>query len=98
MDVFLHQANKTSFKTAEMPKGIDPITLKKVMAIFETIGVEGVSAEKAGILIGVSRTTSRRYLEYMVANGIITADLCYGSQGRPERMYREKENLDDSGI
>lgn len=90
VDVFLHQANKTSFKTAEMPKGIDPITLKKVMAIFETIGVEGISAEKAGILIGVSRTTSRRYLEYMVANGIITADLCYGSQGRPERMYREK--------
>jgi len=89
VDRFLHQTNKGTVKNEEMPKGIDPITLKKVTAIFETVGSEGISAEKAGILIGVSRTTSRRYLEYMVANGIITADLCYGTQGRPERMYRE---------
>jgi len=94
VDRFLRQANRTSLKNEEMPKGIDPITLKKVMAIFKTVAGEGVSAEKAGILIGVSRTTSRRYLEYMVANGIIIADLCYGTQGRPERMYRKKENFD----
>ena len=90
VDRFLHQANKATLKDEEMPKGIDPITLKKVTAIFATVGSAGISAEKAGILIGVSRTTSRRYLEYLVASGIITADLCYGTQGRPERMYREK--------
>ena len=62
VDRFLRQANKATVKNEEMPKGIDPITLKKVAAIFKTVGSEGISAEKAGILIGVSRTTSRRYL------------------------------------
>lgn len=92
VDRFLHQKKKASLKKTEMPKGIDPITLKKVATLLETVGPEGISAEKAGVLIGVSRTTSRRYLEYMVSNDLITADLSYGSQGRPERVYRNKSN------
>lgn len=89
VDRFLHQENRNALKKEEMPKGIDPITLKKVTSILQSIGAQGISAEKAGILIGVSRTTSRRYLEYLVANGIIVADLSYGTQGRPERVYRK---------
>jgi len=91
VDSFLHQEDIDSLTKEEMPKGIDPITLDKVTAILETVGPEGISAEKAGVLIGVSRTTSRRYLEYMVANTLIIADLCYGTQGRPERVYRRKQ-------
>jgi len=86
----LHQSDKHLPDSEEMPKGIDPITLKKVQEILKTIDPAGISAEKAGALIGVSRTTSRRYLEYLVANGVITADLSYGAQGRPERVYLKK--------
>lgn len=91
VDRLLHQENKIVAGHAEMPKGIDPITLKKVESIFDSLGEgDGISAEQAGGLIGVSRTTSRRYLEYLVAGGVVTADLCYRAQGRPERVYRKK--------
>lgn len=88
IDRLLHQAGTISSEEVEMPKGIDPITLKKVSEMLMSEKSEGISAEKAGILIGVSRTTSRRYLEYLVAKGTAIADLCYGTQGRPERVYR----------
>jgi len=89
IDRLLHQTGTISSEEVEMPKGIDPITLKKVSEMLTSDKSEGISAEKAGLLIGVSRTTSRRYLEYLVARGTAIADLCYGTQGRPERVYRK---------
>ena len=75
----------------KLPKGIDDrITLGKVMKMLGDSGAEGINAETAGQLIGVSRTTSRRYLEYLVASGVIVADLSYRAVGRPERVYRRK--------
>jgi len=91
VDGVLHQSARNLPGSAEMPKGIDPITLKKVESIFTDLDNKGISAEKAGALIGVSRTTSRRYLEYLVSAGLIHADLSYGAQGRPERLYRKRE-------
>lgn len=90
VDRVLHQENKVTSPTEELPKGIDAITLKKIVQMLENIGTEGISADKAGSLVGVSRTTSRRYLEYLVSNGVIVADLFYGALGRPERVYRKK--------
>jgi len=89
IDRLLHQTGTIVSGDEDMPKGIDPITLKKVSKMLTSDDSEGISAEKAGTLIGVSRTTSRRYLEYLVAKGTAIADLCYGTQGRPERVYRK---------
>ena len=94
VDHFLQKKQSESLIKNDMPKGIDPITLKKVRKIMEETGCEGISAERAGEKIGVSRTTSRRYLEYLVANGVITADLYYGTPGRPERIYVLKKLQD----
>jgi len=88
VDLLLHQADKTAPDKNGYPKGIDPITLEKVTTLIESVGTQGISAEEAGKRIGVSRTTSRRYLEYLVANGVVAPDLFYGTQGRPERIYR----------
>jgi two-component system CitB family response regulator len=71
----------------EIPKGIDPLTLQKIEAVIERKRVEGITAEELGQHVGVSRTTARRYLEYMVPNGTIRAELAYGTVGRPERRY-----------
>lgn len=71
----------------DLPKGIDPLTLQKVRGIFDNMPVEGLSAEETGASIGVSRTTARRYLEYLVSGGYLTADLVYRKVGRPERKY-----------
>jgi two-component system CitB family response regulator len=71
-----------------MPKGIDSLTLEKVIQAVKQAQNNGVTAEEVGTMIGASRTTARRYLEYLVEIGRVRADLVYGTVGRPERKYR----------
>ncbi|MCK9907055.1 two-component system response regulator, partial [Frankia sp. Cpl3] len=63
------------------------LTLDKVVQAVKKAGSSGVTAEEVGKLIGTSRTTARRYLEHLVAEGEVRADLVYGTVGRPERKY-----------
>lgn len=76
---------KASGKT-ELPKGIDPLTLTKVNDII-TKAKDGLTAEEVGENMGASRTTARRYLEYLISVGDAKAELEYGIVGRPERRY-----------
>ncbi|NHC20774.1 response regulator [Bacillus sp. MM2020_4] len=69
-----------------LPKGIDPLTLDKVLEVLGK-GGRGLTAELVAHEIGISRTTARRYLEHLVAEEKIAADLAYGTVGRPERVY-----------
>ncbi|WP_413300148.1 response regulator [Bacillus sp. 1P10SD] len=69
-----------------LPKGIDPLTLEKVLEVLGREG-RGLTAELVAKEIGVSRTTARRYLEHLVSEEKIEADLSYGTVGRPERVY-----------
>ncbi|WML39479.1 response regulator [Neobacillus sp. OS1-2] len=69
-----------------LPKGIDPLTLDKVLEVLAK-GVRGLTAELVAHEIGISRTTARRYLEHLVAEEKLAADLAYGTVGRPERVY-----------
>ncbi|MFC8686124.1 response regulator [Brevibacillus porteri] len=75
-------------RDALVPKGIDLLTLEKVIEAIRQTGDKGVSAEEIGREIGTSRTTARRYLEYLVLEKKARADLLYGTVGRPERKYR----------
>lgn len=70
-----------------LPKGIDPVTLEKVVQTVTAHLQEGLTAEQVGMEMGASRTTARRYLEYLVSMGRLRADLSYGTIGRPERKY-----------
>lgn len=69
-----------------LPKGIDPLTLDKVLEVLSKID-GGLTAEVVAKEIGVSRTTARRYLEHLISEEKIEADLAYGTVGRPERVY-----------
>lgn len=68
------------------PKGIDPMTKEKVVSHIKSIE-GGITAETLGLDIGVSRSTARRYLEYLVSEKRAFTELLYGSVGRPERRY-----------
>lgn len=72
--------------TTELPKGIDPITLERVVAGLEAM-TRAQTAEEFGGSIGLSRTTARRYLEYLVSIGRASVQAVYGDVGRPERLY-----------
>ena len=69
-----------------LPKGIDGLTLQRVLA---ALGSQGASAEEIGGRVGVSRTTARRYLEFLVGQQLARPELEYGTVGRPERRYRQ---------
>jgi two-component system CitB family response regulator len=82
------QVNRPSVSTEEhLPKGIDGVTLEKIRMLFCEPS-EGLTADEAGLQIGASRTTARRYLEYLISAGELEADVNYGSVGRPERCYK----------
>jgi len=72
-----------------LPKGIDPLTLEKVLEVLSKVA-DGLTAEIVAKEIGVSRTTARRYLEHLMSEEKIDADLAYGTVGRPERVYLVK--------
>lgn len=72
---------------SRLPKGIDALTLDKVRNVLQ-VSTEALSAEQVGEQIGSSRTTARRYLEFLVSTRELSADISYGSIGRPERRYR----------
>ena len=70
-----------------LPKGIDALTLQRVLA---ALSLQGDSAEEIGSRVGVSRTTARRYLEFLVGQQLASPELEYGTVGRPERRYRQR--------
>jgi two-component system CitB family response regulator len=87
VDRLLHHYKDTVPGEPQHPKGIDPLTLKKIRAVFLQPHPAGFSAEDVGRQIGASRTTARRYLEYLTSSGHLSAELIYGAVGRPERKY-----------
>ncbi|MEN6440539.1 MAG: response regulator [Syntrophobacter sp.] len=75
------------FDDLEMPKGIDKLTLRKIKHVFGSNSGENFTAEEVAEQIGLSRSTARRYLEYLVSEGFLVTDQLYGVVGRPERRY-----------
>ncbi|WP_088014210.1 response regulator [Gottfriedia acidiceleris] len=86
IDGLIGKNNSVIEEQSIYPKGIDKLTLDKVLFAINEVH-NGMTAENIGLEIGVSRTTARRYLEYLVSEGKVSADLAYGTIGRPERVY-----------
>ena len=80
------QSNASATDT-RLPKGIDSLTLDKIRVVFSQPH-QPQCAEEVGETIGASRTTARRYLEYLVSTNELLAEVNYGTVGRPERRYR----------
>ncbi|SHO55180.1 response regulator [Vibrio quintilis] len=73
----------------QLPKGIDELTLDKVTFAFGDKEII-YTAETLGKEIGISKTTARRYLEFLTAKGYLNAVIQHGRVGRPERVYQKK--------
>lgn len=81
-------AGEAATKHARLPKGIDALTLSRVREALAESPRDFLSAQEVGQRSGVSRSTARRYLEYLLQRHELEADQAYGSIGRPERRYR----------
>ena len=87
VDQIIHPAQGPVQVDVRIPKSIDPLTLEKVEDEVNKLDDDGVNAEDMGLQVGISRTTARRYLEFLVSKGTVKPSLVYGSVGRPERLY-----------
>ncbi len=87
VDRLLHAGGAGEAESGAIPKGIDSLTLAKVRAVFDDPQVRDLNAEEVGREVGISRSTARRYLEFLASEGFLKADLIYGVVGRPERRY-----------
>lgn len=86
--MFNLQAKENNFD--DLPKGIEEITLTKVKAAFSSPEIIH-TAESLGLVVGISKTTARRYLEHCVTLTYLQAELMHGKVGRPERAYRRHD-------
>lgn len=73
----------------QLPTGIDAITLEKVRNVFKS-SLKGMNTEEICHAVGISRTTARRYLEYLVSINECETIINYGEIGRPERLYQKR--------
>ncbi|MEH6940842.1 response regulator [Bacillus sp. JJ722] len=72
---------------APYPKGIDKHTLKLVRNHIQILATS-ISADELSQIVGISYSTIRRYLEYLVSLNEMEVENGYGSVGRPERKYK----------
>jgi response regulator of citrate/malate metabolism len=75
-----------STEVSALPKGMSGETLEAVVAAVRSAGE--LSAAAAAEVIGVSRVTARRYLEYLADHGLAARQPRYGAVGRPEVLYK----------
>ncbi|MFD4374675.1 response regulator [Streptomyces sp. NPDC058486] len=72
---------------ATLPKGLSGPTLEAVTRTLREAPV-GLTAAEAGLAVGISRITARRYLEHLVTEDRAARAPQYGQIGRPELQYR----------
>lgn len=70
-------------------KGINKYTYQLVWREIINQGPEFATAEEICEKSGVARVTVRKYLEFMVEEGLVEKDVEYGKIGRPQHKYRK---------
>ncbi|WP_207856863.1 response regulator [Lucifera butyrica] len=71
----------------DMPKNIQAQTLQRISQ-YLLEQAQSFSAEEVAAGVGMSRVTSRRYLEYMAEQGLAERELYYIAVGRPIHRFR----------
>ena len=69
-----------------LPKGMSPESLDAVVKVLRP-SLESLSATEVAAVLGASRVTARRYLEYLADSELAVRRSRYGSAGRPEVEY-----------
>jgi response regulator of citrate/malate metabolism len=69
-----------------LPKGLNGTTLEHVRSALREAGEPLTASEVAG-RCGLSRVTTRRYLEHLAVEGVVDLTMRYGGTGRPEHLY-----------
>lgn len=84
----IHRLFYSSHSTIdELPKGIQKETLLLLESYVSSNVYKPQTASEIAKKINLSRSTARRYLEYLVHKGSLSVSLQYQAVGRPRRCY-----------
>ncbi|MFC0525062.1 response regulator [Pontibacillus salicampi] len=89
VDQLLGKVQESQEEKQHLPKGIDEYTLHKVKDSLREFS-RGITAEEFSYHMGASKTTARRYLEFLTTEGKALAETEFGKVGRPQRKYYAK--------
>ncbi|GAA2054966.1 response regulator [Streptomyces sp. XM4011] len=70
-----------------LPKGMSNQTLSSVVDALREHAPRGLTASETADRLGMARVTTRRYLEHLAGQGLVSRRPRYGTQGRPEHVY-----------
>jgi CitB family two-component system response regulator CitT len=76
------------FQKRMLPKGVDALSLQTMLEALHKAQAP-LTASEFALQTGTSRSTARRYLEYLVGTGDAQVEQVYGEVGRPQRLYRK---------
>jgi two-component system CitB family response regulator len=82
----LYATLRAASTSPSLPKGLSPATFALVARTLRDAGAD-LSAEEVAERTGVSRVTSRRYLDHLARSGLVDVGMRYGRTGRPEHRY-----------
>lgn len=68
-------------------KGLDRRTMERVLNAVKSLN-RPVSAEELSKLLGISRVTVKKYLDYLEEEGSLLSEICYRGAGRPITLYK----------
>lgn len=75
----------------ELPKGLDPNTIKRVWD--KIIEIDGeFSADEMAIYTGLSPVSVRKYFKYFHTIKLLNSEISYGAVGRPIYKYRIRKD------
>ncbi|MFQ2919579.1 response regulator [Aeromonas allosaccharophila] len=83
--LYLLQAK--NYRLDNSAKGIEESTLTLVQKLFNDADCQFFSVDDVVSATGLSKTTTRRYLEHCVESGFLRVDMLYGKIGHPRRIY-----------
>ena len=80
-----------------LPKNLHEYTFGLIWSYLQE-QIQAVTAEQVGRGLGLSRSTTRRYLEYCCEQGLVERRLLYRGVGRPEHVFRLSGALPKDGL
>ena len=85
--LLLHKEHKPATIT-ELPKGVSRDTMKKVWEHLNQVEKRDFSTEELAGIVGISRVSMRKYVNFLVDKNILETEVAYGTVGRPVLMHR----------
>ena len=80
---------RPALSSQDLPKGLSVEMLGRITAVLQE--TEALSAGEAAEVVGTSRVTTRRYLEYLADSALVERRTLHeGRAGRPEVRYRRR--------